>query len=594
MKTKQLIFTVALLTCLSTLNPQLSTVFAQGTAFTYQGRLNDTGQPATGIYDLRFTIYDSAGGGNVVAGPLTNSAAGVTNGLFTVTLDFGDGVFTGDARWLEIAARTNGSGAFTTLLPLQPITPTPYAIMANTASNLLGTLPAAQLSGTVANGQPASNLTVNGTVTAASFAGSGAALTGVTPADGSVTSAKLAAGAVSNVNIAAGAVGNTKLANSAVTVAAGTGLSGGGAVSLGGSVTLHNAGVVSLTGGGGVTVSASSGAVTLGCTATDTNIPNAIVRRDTEGSFAARTISLSKNLSLSGNLSLPATSLPSNGVVFVNGIPFLHSYNYGNTFVGLNAGNLAMYGFANTATGFEALKQNTWGDFNTANGYQALSNNLIGQYNTATGAGALQSNTNGQYNTAIGEETLDSNTTGHGNIALGYYAGHMITTGFDNIDIGNAGQASDSSTIRIGFNPAQTNTFIAGIFDSVVATRAVCVDSSGHLGTAASSRRFKEAIEDVGDQSDVLLSLRPVSFRYKPEIDPQGIPQFGLIAEEVEQVAPALVMRDAKGAVHSVRYESVNAMLLNEFLKEHRKVEQFESRLEKLEQLLSAKNGGAQ
>jgi hypothetical protein len=118
------------LALLSTINYQLSTVFAQGTAFTYQGRLNDSGQPANGVYDLQFTIYDAPTNGNLIAGPVTNSVAGVDNGLFTVSLDFGAGVFTGPARWLEIAARTNGGAAFATLSPRQDLTAAPYAILA--------------------------------------------------------------------------------------------------------------------------------------------------------------------------------------------------------------------------------------------------------------------------------------------------------------------------------------------------------------------------------------------------------------------------------------------------------------------------------
>jgi hypothetical protein len=190
LKPNHIILTFTLLALLSTLNLQLSTVFAQGTAFTDQGQLQNNGSPATGIYDLRFTIYDAVTNGNLIAGPLTNSATGVTNGLFTVTLNFGSGVFTGPARWLELDVRTNGPGSpgFTTLSPRQPILPTPYAIMANAASNLLGTLPAAQLSGTL----PSSVLAgYSGTVTltnggnsfngsfSGSFGGSGAGLTGV-------------------------------------------------------------------------------------------------------------------------------------------------------------------------------------------------------------------------------------------------------------------------------------------------------------------------------------------------------------------------------------------------------------------------------
>jgi hypothetical protein len=138
-----------MLLALSALNLQPSTAHAQGTACTYQGQLNDRGGPANGLYDLRFQVWDALTNGNLVAGPLTSLAASITNGLFAVTLDFGPGVFTGPGRWLELDVRTNGNGAFTTLLPLQQILPMPYAVMANTASNLLGVLPAEQLSGTL-------------------------------------------------------------------------------------------------------------------------------------------------------------------------------------------------------------------------------------------------------------------------------------------------------------------------------------------------------------------------------------------------------------------------------------------------------------
>ena len=145
-----------------TLEP--STAFAQGTAFSYQGKLNDNGGPATGIYDLRFTIFDAVTNGNVVSGILTNAATSVTNGLFTVTLDFGSGVFTGNARWLEIAVRTNGASGFVTLTPRQPLTPTPYAILAGTAGGLSGTLPVSQVSGVMPLAQlPAAVITNNAT-----------------------------------------------------------------------------------------------------------------------------------------------------------------------------------------------------------------------------------------------------------------------------------------------------------------------------------------------------------------------------------------------------------------------------------------------
>ena len=147
----------------STLNSQISTASAQGTAFSYQGKLSVSGNPANGLYDVRFTVCDAVTNGNTIAGPLTNTATGVSNGLFAVTLDFGGGVFTGPARWLQLDVRTNGNSAFTTLSPREPVMPVPYAIMASSASNLLGTLPAAQLSGTLPAAQlPGSVLTNNG------------------------------------------------------------------------------------------------------------------------------------------------------------------------------------------------------------------------------------------------------------------------------------------------------------------------------------------------------------------------------------------------------------------------------------------------
>src|SRR5262249_31157238 len=141
--------------------------------------------------------------------------------------------------------------------------------------------------------------------------------------------------------------------------------------------------------------------------------------------------------------------------------------------------------------------------------------------------------------------------------------------------IGNNGVPGDAKKIRIGINGVQKNTYIGGIFGVTVPTGvAVLVDNSGHLGTTTSSARFKEAIKPMDKTSEAILSLKPVTFHYKKDLDPDSIPQFGLVAEEVAKVNPYLVARDDEGKPYTVRYEAVNAMLLNEFLKEHRKVEQ--------------------
>ena len=179
-------------------------------------------------------------------------------------------------------------------------------------------------------------------------------------------------------------------------------------------------------------------------------------------------------------------------------------------------------------------------------------------------------------------DALYHNTTGSGNIALGFGAGFNCTIGSSNIDIGNFGVAGEAAKIRIGTVGTQTATFIAGIHGVAVTGTAVVVSSSGQLGVAPSSARFKDEIKPMDKASEAILALKPVTFRYKHELDPDGIPQFGLVAEEVEKVNPDLVVRDAEGKVFTVRYEAVNAMLLNEFLKEHRKMQEQEATISQL------------
>jgi Chaperone of endosialidase len=227
----------------------------------------------------------------------------------------------------------------------------------------------------------------------------------------------------------------------------------------------------------------------------------------------------------------------------------------------------------NTAEGTQALSSNTTGNANTAIGVGALYKNTTGTGNTATGMAALGTNTTGFSNTAIGTRALLI-ATGNYNVALGDSAGQFLSTGDNNIDIGYnvLGVKGESNTIRIG-NADITATYIRGICgQTVVGGAAVFVDSSGKLGTMTASTRFSDQIKPMDKASEAILTLKPVTFRYKQEIDPKRILQFGLIAEEVEKVDPDLVGRDEKGKAYSVRYDAVNAMLLNEFLKEHRTV----------------------
>ena len=260
-----------------------------------------------------------------------------------------------------------------------------------------------------------------------------------------------------------------------------------------------------------------------------------------------------------------------------------NTIGFGNTANGAFALVSNTTGLTNVANGYQALFSNTTGGKNTAIGTGALFSNTIGGENTATGLGALAANTTGvdntanglnalvanitgSGNTAIGSDALGFNTSGHGNTALGDGAGSSVTTATNVISIGSSG-ANVTNSCFIGN--------IHGITTANNDAIAVLIDSAGQLGTVSSSRRYKTDIKPMDKASESILALKPVSFRYKVHKD--ATPQFGLIAEQVAEVNPDLVVRDAKGEIYTVRYEAVNAMLLNEFLKEHRIAEQLET-----------------
>ena len=258
-----------------------------------------------------------------------------------------------------------------------------------------------------------------------------------------------------------------------------------------------------------------------------------------------------------------------------------------NTAVGQQAlfGNIS--GQENTAIGFVALANHPTGNFNTAVGTSALLNTTAGQ-NTAVGAHALQTNDTGNSNTAVGNGALVS-STGSGNIALGQNAGGSVTTASNVTCIGTSGANVDNTTWI---------SHVFGVTTQSGMTAPVIVSNTGQLGTVSSSRRFKHDIRPMEKTSEAILGLKPVTFHYKS--DETNTPQFGLIAEEVAAVNPDLVMPDENGNIYSVRYDQVNAMLLNEFLKEHRKVEKLEAtvadlaeQLQKITAQVQMKNSSA-
>ena len=554
MNTKHILVVPALLALL-TLNPQLSTCFAQGTAFTYQGRVTDNGTNLSGAGQFKFALVTSTNFNHQATATATRSGQFITiinvtaggsgyAGAPAVTISGGGGsgatahaTLTGDAV-TGISVDNPGSGYTST--PSVIVAPPPPNVSyttywSNDGTSVAGSEPSAAVNVAVSNGL---FTVVLGDTTVANMAAISASLfaqpnlqlriwfndgvhgsaalspvQNLTPAPYAVQAmnANSASNLLGTLPVAQlnGTVENNQLANSSLTVNAGTGLSGGGTVALGGTTTLNNAGVTALTGGGGVTVSAANGAVTLDSTATSADTANAIVSRDASGNFSAGSVTLA------GTLNLPGTPVTINS----GGSSLLYVDANDNFFIGPEAGNLLTSGIYNTADGVNALLFNTSGSFNTANGFSALFLNTSGTYNTADGINALHDNTSGTYNTADGADTLPWNTTGIDNTAIGNAALYFNTTGSENtangfdalllnitgndntavgvyalsnlgavgsaggtnniavgseagsaftanessdIDIGNVGVTGESGIIRIGTEGVQSDTFLVG------------------------------------------------------------------------------------------------------------------------------------
>ncbi len=308
---------------------------------------------------------------------------------------------------------------------------------------------------------------------------------------------------------------------------------------------------------------------------------------DVDGYFVASPVSTS--------------SATDNTTLGLNALPV--SAGAQNTGIGFAALNNNSSGNFNTALGSTALSTNSSGSDNTAIGQSALTNNTSGVNNTAVGSGALSSESSGTDNVAVGYLALNGGTgstnvalgsqslltaTGNGNIGIGYQAGNTLSTGSNNIDIGNVGVNSDDGVIRIGTPGTQASTVIAGIFgNNITGGATVVIDANGQLGVSSSSRRYKEDIHPMSDSSNRLMQLEPVTFRYKQTAsDGSHDLQYGLIAEQVAAVYPELAVYGKDGQVETVQYQQLPAMLLNEIQKQHKTIEDLESRIAALEQLL--------
>ena len=322
----------------------------------------------------------------------------------------------------------------------------------------------------------------------------------------------------------------------------------------------------------------------------------------TEGTLSAADAVIGCDLSVGCNIAMHNSSDATVGNIIKDGAPFIHNFGTENTFVGINAGNFTMTGNANTGYGTSTLALNTSGTLNTASGLIALTSNQSGAVNTAHGAASLVLNTSGSANTAVGYASMALNTTGNGNTAVGIAAlvnntigggntaigagaldsnisgndnvgigpnaGTSLLNGDNNIYIAADGTFSETGMIRVGTLGTHTACFIQGIDGAAVGilNSPVLVNSAGQLGTTISSRRFKHDIADMSNDSANIFNLRPVTFAYNNDATERT--QYGLIAEEVDQVFPALVVKDADGNPYMVQYHVLLVLLLNELIKQ--------------------------
>jgi hypothetical protein len=384
-----------------------------------------------------------------------------------------------------------------------------------------------------------------------------------------------------------------------------------GGMDLSGTLSKNGVSFMHTSGGSGTTALGAEALASVTTGSGNTAVGSSALRSNTSGAFntalgfqALRSNTTGNYNSASGYMALRAnvggvrntatgsyalysnTEGDSNTAIGMGALPFNGNGNR-NTAVGDSALFYNTLGSSNTAIGVSAMALNTTGNLNTAVGNRALSKNTFGGANVAVGYSAMRNNGSGFNNTVVGYAALFNNSTGQDNIAIGYYAG-LYTTGSGNIHIGNQG-AAESSTTRIG--TYQSRAFVAGIrgvTTGVADAIPVMIDSVGQLGTISSSCRFKEDIRDMGDATERLMDLRAVLFRYKERNeDGDGPIEFGLIAEEVAEVFPELVVYDDEGRPETIKYHLLGTMLLNELQKEHQRNDAQQAEIAALSQRLA-------
>lgn len=542
-------------------------VYATGqtTAFTYQGQLSDSGVSANGSYDMQFSLFDLAQNGSQQGATVTLTSVPVTNGIFTVQLDFGSNVFTGnDAQFMQIAVRPGGtSGTFTSLLPRVPLTPTPYAIRANSAA--------------------AADSATTATVAATANSATNAAQLGGIQANQYVLTTD------SRLNP------TNYVLNGTSQQAANFNISGDGTV------------------GGTLSANAVNAA-------TQYNIGgNPVLFASTNNTFVGVQIGTGGSLNTIVGAQAGKTNTGNNNVIIGAQAGEVNT-GTDNTIIGVIAGEANTSGEENIFIGRSAGQSNTTGGFGVFVGSGAganstsPSNNVFiggdagigtttGGFNAFLGTSAGNANTTGTGNTFIGEETGRSSSTGSNNTALGLSAGPTASGLTQSTAIGANATVSTSNTIVLGTSSETTQ--IPGKFSVTgvaafgalgsAGSAALCRNASNQLATCSSSLRYKTDLLPYRKGLDIIAGLRPISFTWKDG----GMRDLGFAAEEVAKIEPLLVTFNPQGQVEGLKYDRITALLVNavkeqqsQISQQNRQIERQQQQLESLKRLVCAEHPG--
>ncbi len=553
----------------------------------YQGYLADkNGIPVTGPLQMTFSIYDVPEGGIPLWTETQNVV--VSKGLYSAILGSSNAL-TADITASSLLHFGVKVGDDAEMVPRQRLASSVFSLKAAIAENVVDhSITAAKIGEACSEGQVL-------VMKSSGIWGCGAAaipdgtITGIQILSGSITGQNIADGSISDTKIS-GIISDSHLSSNIARASSPNTFSGGQSI---------------------VTNAYTKGLLISGSAGQAMNLQEWQIDGEVKASINASGVFSGDGSGLT-NLNVPP---PANITTSASA-----------TAIGVNALNSAGTQTGNTAVGVDTLKSNATGTYNTAIGYRTMYNSNSGGQNTAVGFGAM-GNANGSYNVALGYNTLNS-TTGSDNIAIGQGAGSGVATGSRNIYIGtyvgpataeetgtirigninyhnqtfiaggsvylgsSAGPstAGESATIRIGSSGFHNQAFIAGVlYKPLTGALPVYIDTDGKLGTQVSSLQYKEQVNDMGDVSDGLMKLRPVTFYYKPEYSPgPRILQYGLIAEEVAMVSPNLVHYDqATGEPQSVYYHNINVMLLGEVQKQRREIEDLKASISHLQSIVN-------